>query len=50
VYNIRLGRWVTARSQNRVDLEITSKLAELEEEFPKGNETAPGMFPTKVVD
>lgn len=49
-YNIRLGRWVTARSQNRVDLTITSTLTELEEEFPKGNESTPGMFPTKVVN
>lgn len=43
-YNIRLGRWVTARSQNRVDLEITSVLDEIEKEFPAGT------FPTKVVE
>ena len=43
-YNIRLGRWVTARSQNRVDLTITSVLDELEKEFPTGT------MPTKVVE
>ncbi|MNL54612.1 hypothetical protein D3C87_1779550 [compost metagenome] len=49
-YNIRLGRWVTARSQNRLDLEITSVLDELEKEFPVGNGTTNGLVPTKVVD
>jgi hypothetical protein len=43
-YNIRLGRWVTARAQNRVDLEITSVLDELEKEFPAGT------IPTKVIE
>lgn len=43
-YNIRLGRWVTARSQNRVDLTVTSVLDELEKEFPVG------LMPTKVVE
>lgn len=43
-YNIRLGRWVTARSQNRVDLTTTSVLDELEKEFPAGT------LPTKVVE
>lgn len=42
-YNIRLGRWVNARTQNRVDLNITSTLDELEGEFPNG------VKPTKVV-
>jgi hypothetical protein len=50
VYNIRLGRWVTARSQNRVDLEITSVLDELEKEFPVASGTTPGLAPTKVVE
>ncbi|WP_316813367.1 DUF5689 domain-containing protein [Pedobacter heparinus] len=50
VYNIRLGRWVTARSQNRVDLEITSVLDELEKEFPVSSGTIPGLAPTKVVE
>lgn len=43
-YNIRLGRWVSARAQNRVDLTITSVLDELEKEFPTGT------VPTKVVE
>lgn len=43
-YNIRLGRWVKARAQNRVDLEKTSVLDELEKEFPAG------IIPTKVVE
>lgn len=43
-YNIRLGRWVSARAQNRVDLTITSVLDELEKEFPVGT------VPTKVVE
>lgn len=49
-YNIRLGRWVTARSQNRVDLEITSVLDELEKEFPAASGSTPGLQPTKVVE
>ncbi len=43
-YNFRLGRWVKARTQNRVDLSLTSILDELEKEFPNG------ILPTKVVD
>lgn len=43
-YNTRLGRWVTARSQNRVDLTTTSVLDELEKEFPVGT------VPTKIVE
>lgn len=43
-YNIRLGRWVTARSQNRVDLAIDSKINEIESEFPAGT------MPTKVIE
>lgn len=43
-YNIRLGRWVSARAQNRVDLTVTSVLDELEKEFPTGT------APTKVVE
>jgi len=43
-YNIRLGRWVNARTQNRVDLTPTSVLDELEKEFPVGT------IPTKVVE
>ncbi|MDQ8004580.1 MAG: DUF5689 domain-containing protein [Pedobacter sp.] len=43
-YNIRLGRWVSARAQNRVDLTVTSVLDELEKEFPTGT------LPTKVVE
>lgn len=50
VYNIRLGRWVTARTQNRVDLEITSVLDELEKEFPVGTGTTDGLAPTKIVE
>lgn len=49
-YNIRLGRWVKARTQNRVDLEITSVLDELEKEFPVATESTPGIVPTKVVE
>ena len=49
-YNIRLGRWVKARSQNRVDLEITSVLDELEKEFPLASGETPGLVPTKIVE
>lgn len=42
-YNTRLGRWVNARSQNRVKLTTTSTLNEIEGEFPEG------VNPTKVV-
>lgn len=48
-YNVRLGRWVKARGQRTVDLTKTSTLAELESEFPVGNGTIEGFFPTKVV-
>jgi hypothetical protein len=49
-YNTRLGRWVKARSQNRVDLTLTSTLDELEKEFPLGDGTTEGLVPTKVVE
>lgn len=49
-YNIRLGRWATARSQNRVDLDLNSELSNIETEFPKASGTTPGLLPTKVVE
>ncbi len=48
-YNVRLGRWVKARAQRVVDLSKTSTLDELEKEFPAGDGTTEGLFPTKVV-
>lgn len=49
-YNIRLGRWVKARSQRTIDLSITSTLDELEKEFPISNGVTEGWLPTKVVE
>jgi len=49
-YNIRLGRWVKARSQRTIDLSITSTLDELEKEFPLSDGTNEGWLPTKVVE
>ncbi len=49
-YNIRLGRWTKARAQRLVDLSKTSTLDELEKEFPMGDGTTEGLFPTKAVE
>ena len=43
-YNIRLGRWVNARTQNRIYLTLTSTLDDIEKEGPVG------VSPTKVVE
>lgn len=49
-YNVRLGRWVKARSQRTIDLSLTSTLDELEKEYPASDGTTEGWLPTKVVE
>ncbi len=49
-YNVRLGRWVKARSQRAIDLSKQSTLEEIEGEFPKAEGANEGWVPTKVVE
>ncbi|WP_164122310.1 DUF5689 domain-containing protein [Sphingobacterium sp. xlx-130] len=49
-YNVRLGRWVKARSQRTVDLSKQSTIEEIEGEFPEANGTNEGWYATKVIE
>lgn len=49
-YNVRLGRWVKARSQRAVDLSKQSTIEEIEGEFPKSDGTTESWFATKIVE
>lgn len=49
-YNVRLGRWVKARSQRTIDLSKQSTIAEIEDEFPKSDGTSEGWSATKVIE